>query len=66
MSRIGPLLTEIGENGLVEIQVYMPIVVVSRSRELSQIVGGCLTKYQTIKTHGLKFPKHLKFCKTVQ
>ena len=37
---------------------YLPIVVVSRSRVLSQIVGDCLTKYQTIKIHGLKFPKH--------
>ena len=45
---------------------YLPIVVVSNSRVLSQIVGGCLTKYQTIKIHGLKFPKHLKFCKTAQ
>ena len=51
MSRIGPLLTEIGENGLVEIQVYMPIVVVSRSRELSQNVECCLTKIQNMKNN---------------
>ena len=45
---------------------YVCMMVVSNSRGLSQIVGCCLTKFQKLKNHALKFPKHLKVCKTVQ